>query len=288
MSIVVRDLLPADAQAAGAVMEAAARTAKERAGEPFDEPTPQRRARLLDNLRRFAVVDAGRCFLALRGSAAVGMSVAIRRGDLWGLALLFVHPDAQGEGLGKLLLDRSLESARAARVGMIEASFDPRAIRRYAMAGFDLHPAMQVRGTPRRPDARRLGVRVGTGADLPLVDDVDQRLRGSSRRPDVAHSIGQGVAFLVDEADRGYALHRDGSPLLLGARDEATARRLLQACLAATPDGEEVFGYCWTAAQGWALDVALQARLEVRPAGPLFLRGLARPPGPWLPSGVYF
>jgi hypothetical protein len=34
--------------------------------------------------------------------------------------------------------------------------------------------------------------------------------------------------------------------------------------------------------------VALDARLSLVPAGPLFVSGMALPLGPWIPSGWYF
>jgi GNAT superfamily N-acetyltransferase len=267
---------------------AAAARASGQEPRPADEA---RRALSIARTRRFVATDAPGCWAAEDGAGGLaGFAVAIRREHLWGLALLFVHPDHQSAGLGRRLLARSRPYAEGARTELIMASGDSRAIRSYAGLGLRLHPAMQAKGTvdrARLPSAR--AVRPGSAADLDLVDDVDRRLRGAPRTDDVASLLDDtDVAFLVaDRAGaRGFALHIKGSVGLLGADDEATARDLLWEAFAHAEGEVEHHG--WTAAQGWAMEVAMAAGLAVTPAGPLFARGLDPLPGPWLPSGVYF
>ena len=74
------------------------------------------------------------------------------REKLWLLASYAVVPEAQGLGLGKALLAPALEHGRGCLRGMLNASTDPRALRRYHEAGFRLYPQMLLRG---RPTGRR-------------------------------------------------------------------------------------------------------------------------------------
>jgi predicted N-acetyltransferase YhbS len=276
----IRSLRVEDVSAVQEVQLAAASAA----GWP--EPDDEHRARYRAALRRFATVDGGTSFVAEDDGALVGHGVAIRRGSFWGLALLFVRPDRQSTGVGRRLIDATLASARGADLGMIMSSPDPRAIRRYASAGFDLHPGVEVAGAPDRAALPGgLPVRTGDAADLEVVDRVDAVLRGSSRRDDAAFVLSQGAQLWVAERGAGFALSSRGRIVMLGADDPATARALLWQAVAAAE--EDISAYCWTAAQQWAIEVAVAAKLKITPAGPLFVRG-GPVPVPYLPSGIYF
>ena len=76
--------------------------------------------------------------------------------------------------------------------------------------------------------------------------------------------------------------------MLLGACDTATATATLRRAFAAIDPERDASIWCLTAGQDWAVRVALAGRLTVRPAGPLFVDGLDRPPEPWIPHGWYF
>jgi predicted N-acetyltransferase YhbS len=285
----IRPLRPEDVPAVAEVQLAANRAADEQAGRDWTPPDETRRARFRRTLDRFAAVDAGTSFVAEVDGAVVGHAVAIRRGAFWGLSLLFVHPDHQSAGVGRRLMEAVTPGADEAQLAMIMSSEDPRAIRRYARAGFDLHPAVKVEGRV-DPDAvpPDLPVRRGGDADLDVVDAVDEPLRGSSRRPDVEFLLREGEPLWVAESGDGYAMASRQRVIMLGARDSATARALLWRMLAEMVGfEEEVDAYCWTATQQWAIEVAVAAKLRITPAGPLFVRG-GPVPGPYLPSGIYF
>ncbi len=296
MSDIDLRLLSADDDvAAVAVMRAAGRARDEQAGrEPRPEPDAHTIERRHALMRSFAAEDGPGCWVAVAGEEVVGLATSIRRRTLWGLSLLFVHPGHWSAGVGKRLLDSALTYADGATTAMIQASDDPRAIRRYARAGFDLHPAFEAEGPVDRA-ALPAGVpgRDGTLTDLDLVEAVDGPLRfGSPRTGDVAAAVGPewGCRLqVVDTASgRGFVVQRDGRLVMLGATDDATARALLWRAIAATPQGEDFSVYGLTGAQRWAVDVALDARLRLGPCGPMFLRGDRPYPGPYAPSGLYF
>jgi predicted N-acetyltransferase YhbS len=288
---VIRSLTPGDVDRCATVFIDAFADLDRRHGDEVREVPPERRERLLRRLRRFTETDPEGAFVAEVDGAVAGYAIAIRREDLWGLAQLFVHPDHQGAGLGKRLLDATRGCADGARVELIMASHDARAIRRYAALGLALHPAMGARGeVDRAALPAGLPVREGAEADLDLVDDVDRRVRTVPRTGDVAELLTSEPAARLLVADgagsRGFALHTRGNVALLGADDEATAAALLWSCLAEAEDEVQQWG--WTAAQRWAFDVAVAARLALQPAGPMFVRGWRALPGPYLPSGIHF
>jgi GNAT superfamily N-acetyltransferase len=277
-----------DIDGVAAVVDAADAQAARDAGRDPEVSTAEGQANFRRGMERFVEHDPEGAWVAVEGGTVVGMAEAIRRGPFWGLSMLFVDPAHQSRGLGRRLLDRALAYAEGSRVRMIMTSPDPRALRRYSRAGLAIHPAVEAEGVVNRA-ALPAGLpgRTGDVTDLDLVEHVDRPL-GRSRAEDVEHMLKHGAVMEVVDggAGRGFALHRNNHVRLLGATDERTAAQLLWRCLAAT-DGKAAV-WCMTASQDWAVRVALDARLRVRGAGPLFVDGLDRPPGPWLPSGWYF
>lgn len=288
MSIEIRRMTYDDVEAVGQVVQAADEAEERRAGREPEPHTEEQTARFRDGTRRFIDRDSDGAWVAVDDEGVVGMGEAIRRGDFWGLSMLFVHPRAQAQGIGRQLIDKTLEYAEGARVRMIMTSEDPKALRLYSAAGLAIHPAVKAEGElDKSRIPRDLPGREGGSDDLDFAVALDATL-GRDRSADIAFLLQQSTTMEVidDGARRGFVLHRDGRPAMLGASDDETAAALLWRALAAqTKDKTEL--YCLTAGQDWAVRVALAARLTVTGSGPLFISGM-QPPGPWLPSGWYF
>jgi GNAT superfamily N-acetyltransferase len=285
--IEIRPMTAGDVLAVASVVEAAGAQLERRAGRQPRPRTEEQREYFCSGLGRFLERDPEGAWVAADGGTVVGMVTAIRRGAFWGLSMLFVDPEAQSQGVGRALLDAALACSTGAEVRMILSSSDPRALRRYSLAGLDMHPTVEAAGTIDRgavPDD--LDGRSGDAGDLDLVASVDAALRGS-REEDVEYLLGAGARMqIIDRGvSRGYVVHRDRRLLMLGATDDDTAAAVLWRFLAQAGEAE-IWGL--TAQQNWAVKVALEARLEIAAAGALFLAGRQHPPGPWLPSGWYF
>ncbi len=99
----------------------------------------------------------------------VGMATSFVRDKTWCLATYAVRPDQQSRGIGKQLLAAALHHGRGCLRGMLSASSDPSAVRRYRQAGFSLHPQMFLTGTarPGRHPGRREGARGERGRHRP-------------------------------------------------------------------------------------------------------------------------
>jgi len=237
---------------------------------------------------RFVERDGPGAWVASSDGRLVGVAESIRRKGFWGLSMLFVQPEFQSRGVGRELLSAALGYAKGARVRMIQSSPDPRAMRRYALAGLAMHPAAELGGTPDRaaiPAA--LPGRAGAEEDLDLVEEVEAHL-GRSRTEDVAFGLTdeRNRLDVVDEAGRrGWSLWHPGRLIMLGATDEDTAEVLLWRYLAGVEG--EALAYGLTSASNWAFGVAHAARLTVRVGGAMFVDGMELP-APWIPSGWYF
>ncbi|WP_460798224.1 GNAT family N-acetyltransferase [Nocardioides pacificus] len=291
MSALLRPLLPADVPeveriSAEGFHELESRTHQRDWPDPHRR-SPDRAAAWIARTTHLATTDPGGCWVAEEDGEIVGFAVSYVRELMWLLASYGVRPGLQGRGVGRVLLEAALHHGRGCLRGMLAASADPRAARRYRLAGFGLHPQMFLTGVVDRsalPLVER--VREGSPSDFELMDSVDRRTRGAAHLGD--HEL-LARSFRLLVADRttgsGYAyVDGDGSPQLLAATNRRTAADLLWEALASTPPGACVDVRHVTAANPWAIDVGLAARLSLHQSGYLALRGMA-PPAPYLHHG---
>ena len=247
--------------------------------------SPERAARWVARTEHLVRTDPGGCWVAEDASGLLGLATSFNREKLWCLASYAVRPGLQGRGIGKALLAPALHHGRGSLRGMLASSADPRAVRRYRLAGFTLHPQMALTGVVERSAIPVVDkVRDGGAGDVDLMDSIDRATRGAAHGPDHEVMLA-GWRLLVSDTTTGsgYAYLDGGRVALLAATNRRTAVRLLWAALADGDDETSVRHV--SAANEWALDVAIAARLEIRTEGYLALRGMA-PPAPYLHHGA--
>jgi GNAT superfamily N-acetyltransferase len=257
-------------------------------GLPIDTRSPELIERTQARIAHVLATDPGGSWVAESDDGSVvGLTQAFVRDDLWVLSLLGVAPQRQEKGTGKALLDAALAYGETARMGLILSSRDPRAMRRYSQAGFDLHPSVAARG---QVDPQRVGssgdVRQGTPADLDFVAALDRRLRGGSHGPDLEMLLARDCRLWILEG-RGYAVARGAAPMFVAAGNDHDASQLLNACLRVAGSAEVIDINWITAPQQWAMRAALSAGLALYPFGPVMTRGMVGPPRPYLPNGAF-
>ncbi len=244
---------------------------------------PDRSASWVRRTRHLVATDPGGCWVAERDAELLGVVVSFVREKMWLLASYAVVPGAQGLGLGRALLAPALEHGKGSLRGMLNASNDPKAVRRYHDVGFRLHPQMFLRGKPDRstiPVVEK--VREGSATDVDLMDSVDRRTRGAAHGPDHEILLEQYRLVVSDTSTgQGYAYLDDGIALL-AATDRRTAARLMWEAIASSD--ELLIGHI-TPENDWAVEVGLAARLELDQGGYQALRHM-KPPKPYLPHGA--
>ena len=285
----VRDT-QADAEAVREVRVEAFAALAAAEGEPVAR-SPEDLVRELHRNRHLARHDGGGGWLAEEDGRPLGVVLSSRREGVWVLNLLAVRPEAQGKGVGRLLLEHAAHYGRGCLRGMLCSSSDPRAARRYRQAGFTLYPAMALSGTVDRSgllDPGEIPVHPGNATHRHLLESVDRQARGASHGPDHDFLALHSDELLIADtlAGSGYCYRRGGRVPLLAATSRRLATRLLREALARAPEGEEVSLGHLTAEQEWAVDVGLEAGLALSSRGYLALRGL-RPPSPYIPSGCF-
>ncbi len=242
---------------------------------------PDRSAAWVRRTGHLVATDPGGCWVAERDAELLGVVVSFVREKMWLLASYAVVPAAQGLGLGRALLAPALEHGKGSLRGMLNASNDPKAVRRYHDVGFRLHPQMFLRGKPDRstiPVVEK--VREGSATDVDLMDSVDRRTRGAAHGPDHEILLEQYRLVVSDTSTgQGYAYLDDGIALL-AATDRRTAARLMWEAIASSDD--LLIGHI-TPENDWAVEVGLAARLELDQGGYQALRHM-KPPKPYLPT----
>ena len=287
IGVKVRPLTEEDVPAAQQVAHGALRDAGQRYGWTTPEQDEVSRAAGERRIRHCLAHDPDGAFVAELAGDVVGVGLATVRGGQWFLSLLAVSTQLQGRGAGRQLLGATMATLQGP--GVICASDDPKALRRYRSAGFDLQPVYEAKGSLDRSRLQCVtGVREGSyGSDLDLVERVATELRGAPHGPDMSFYAKEGLALLVTDtpAGRGYAVCREVGPAVVGATTEEAARGLLWTALANTTAGEVTVGWV-SARQQWALDVLLEAHLPLRPRGSRCLRGELGPMVPYVPNGA--
>ncbi len=256
-------------------------------------PAPERRSpthsqHWMTRTLHFLRTDPGGCWVADDETGLVGFATSFVRDTTWCLATYVVRPALQGRGIGRALLEAAMHHGRGCLHGMLSASADPKAVRRYHLAGFEMHPQMFLAGVVDRTTIPAIEkVREGTAADTDLMNSVDRQTRGAAHGPD--HELMQGVLRLIvsdSSTGSGYAyLGEGGRVQLLAATNRRTAAGLLWAALADAAPGSRVTVPHITAANQWAVQVGLAARLELHQEGYLGLRGM-KPPAPYIHNGA--
>jgi GNAT superfamily N-acetyltransferase len=263
---------------------------RRRHGEAEPAPRPDsRRREWVERTGYLLSTDPGGCWVVEVDGEVVGAATSIRRDLTWILVSYAVQPGHQGVGLGRLLMEAAMTHARGCLRGMVAASSDPAAARRYRLAGFSLHPTMYLAGRVRRELLPVVAhVRAGDTADFDLCDSLDRRVRDAAHGRDHTQMLATHRLLVVDRpAGSGYAyLESDGSPYLLAATSRRTASLLLWESLASTDPSETAQVRHLTPANQWAVDVGIEAGMTLDTAGYLALRGMA-PPAPYIPSGHY-
>jgi GNAT superfamily N-acetyltransferase len=157
----------------------------------------------IDDLATLVGKDTDTVLLAFGGPQPVGMAGVVVRGRHAHITYLFVHPDWQGHGIGRALLDqlRGYIAAAGCDVTSLYASRDPRALQRYLRYG--LHPAPpMISLVTARPSFPSLDLRDGLDAHplraddaalLATLGDIDAVVRGVRRPADLRRWLEEGA-----------------------------------------------------------------------------------------------
>lgn len=254
-----------------------------------DFPTIESAAQLVRDFMRHRSIWG---VVAVRDGRVLGSNFLDERGPIRGVGPITVHPDAQGHGVGRRLMEAVLErGAGSTGIRLLQDSFNTQSLALYASLGFEVRePVVVMGGTPRSTAFPGIELRPLREEDLAACGDLHRMVHDFERanelrdaleapalEPFVAVRDGRIVAYATTltffPAAHGVAeTERDMCALIAGALEagDAPASFLLP-----TRQGE-VFRWC--------LDAGLRV---VKPMTYMTVGDHRDPGGAWIPSVLY-
>jgi ribosomal protein S18 acetylase RimI-like enzyme len=291
--VTFRNMTDGDVPAAVAAFESGLLGITAGHGMPVTGSSIQDERRRQDRTRHFLETDPGGSWVAEEGQTIVGMSQSFVREGYWMLSQLGTVPGRQGRGVGRDLLKLALSHGDPRSPGTIQCSQDPKAMALYTGFGFALHPVVTAWGAirpgavTRPPEVDRVEAGDVGERELDVISAIDRAVRGSARAVDIVAMLTQPGNRLLLHGDQAYAVAKDERIVTLGARQEESAALVLRAMLAEAPMGEIIEVNWLTSAQQWAVREVVAAGIQLRPYGPVMVRGMNGPPSPYIPSGGF-
>ena len=151
------------------------------------------------------------CVVAEAGGQILGSNCLDERAIVHGIGPITIDPNVQNRGVGRKLMQTVMDRSRergAAGVRLVQAAFHGRSMSLYASLGFDVRePLVVMQGRTRERSIPVCTVRAAAPADLAACNALSYRVHGFDRGADLAWSIQQGSALVVERAGRitGYS-----------------------------------------------------------------------------------
>ncbi|HLK11218.1 MAG TPA: GNAT family N-acetyltransferase [Candidatus Binatia bacterium] len=175
-------------------------------------PTVAAPAEARSYLRYLAGVDPLGGLVAEEDGEIVGVAWAHARGPVTTIGPVAVHPQAQGRGVGRLLLGRALEAAGGGQVRLVHESFNAISLGLYLRAGFrvvapliELVRPAEATGAAVAPAGVR--IRAAVADDRLRLIARDARAFGAPRPQSLDPYLRRGRVLVADDgrALAGYA-----------------------------------------------------------------------------------
>jgi predicted N-acetyltransferase YhbS len=285
MSITLRRAEPADAEICGDILYRAFKRVADNHNFPPDFPSPEIgrdvMSELIGNPGFYGIV-------AERDGRILGSNFADQRSPVIGIGPISVDPDTQNQGVGRALMQTTVDHFTAANspgIRLHQSAYHNRSLCLYTTIGFRTRePVSVLQGPPLNIKFAGYDVRAATQTDVSACKDLARRVHGFDRDAELREAIADGTATVVEHLGRisGYATE-------IGFRGHAVTEtdRDLMALIGAAPAFHgpgfllptrnfEVFAWC------------LEHELRLVMQMTLMTIGLYNEPaGAWLPSILY-
>lgn len=285
IDVVIRPATPHDAPVCGKICFDAFSTINAAHNFPSDFPTAEA---ALGVISAMFSAPGFYCVVAESNQQILGSNCLDERAIIHGIGPTTVDPYTQNRGIGRMLMQALIDRSRergAAGIRLVQAAFHNRSLSLYASLGFDIRePLVVMQGHVRERSIAGCAVRPAASADLAVCNSLSHRIHGFDRGNDLAFSIQQGSALVVERAGRitGYT-----SGLAFSGHTTCESNQDLQALLTSV----ESFGGAGfllptrnTELFRWCLSNGLRV---VEPMTLMSLGLYNEPAGAWLPSILF-
>jgi predicted N-acetyltransferase YhbS len=218
----------------------------------------------------------------------IGSNCLDERSTIAGVGPTSISPKAQNSGIGRGLMQAVIDRAnenRAAGIRLVQAAFHNRSLSLYTNLGFDVRePLSCLQGPPIERNVPGCVVRPAQPGDLEACNALARRVHGFDRGADLAETIEQGTARVVEREGRitGYS-----SSLAYFGHSTAETNLDMQALIASAESfgGPGILLPSRNAALlRWCLSNGLRI---VQPLTLMSMGLYNEPAGAWLPSIMF-
>lgn len=206
--VTIREATPEDGGVCGQICFDAFSTLNARHGFPCDFPSAEVAQGLITSMFSSPGIY---CVVAEVDGRVVGSNCMDERAVIRGIGPITVAPEAQNSGAGRKLMRAVMDRAiagNAAGVRLVQAAFHNRSLSLYTSLGFDVRePLACLQGRTRERSVPGCFVRPAELGDLEACNAVSRQVHGFDRSMELAKSIEQKSAVLVERGGRitGYA-----------------------------------------------------------------------------------
>jgi len=285
MTVILRQGVPADAAACGAICYEAFKSIASEHNFPWDFPS----AKIATGLMKMLLAHPGVYgVVAERDGKVVGSNFLDERGPIAGIGPITVDPGAQNEGVGRrLMLDVIERCARrgVAGVRLLQSAYHNRSLCLYTKLGFE------TRETVSKLDGKPLGicfpgyeVRPTVERDIPACNALCRRVHGHDRGGELGDAVRQGSARVVEHLGEITAYCTDIAFFAHAVAETNNGLKALIGSASAFPGG----GFLVPTRNGGLFRWCLQHELRLVHQLTLMTIGLYNEPGgAYLPSVLY-
>jgi predicted N-acetyltransferase YhbS len=238
MDVGIRVATPADIETCGRIIYEAFKGIAEEHRFPPDFPTVEAATQLAS---LFITHPAIFGVVAESAGRVVGSNFLDERNPIRGLGPITVDPGSQARGIGRRLMQATLERGRAAvGIRLLQDAFNTRSIALYGSLGFDVkEPILLISGTPTSKPPSDVEVRPLGSEDLASCAALCTRVHGFERSHELSDALKlfSPVVALRRGRVTAYASTATFWPLNHGvAETEADMRALLLGAAALTSE----------------------------------------------------
>ena len=202
-TVTIRRAQPEDAPETGKICYEAFHKINSEHGFPDDLPPGEHAVGLMSTMFGHPGFF---CVVAEEGGRIVGSNCMDERSPIAGIGPITIDPSAQNQGIGRKLMHAVMDRAREREfpgVRLVQAAFHTRSLSLYATLGFNAREPLSVmQGPAIRKKLEGCEVRPATAADLDACNRVSIKVHGHHRGGDLADSITQGSAAVVERHGR--------------------------------------------------------------------------------------
>ena len=285
MNVVLRQGVPADAAACGAICFEAFKSIASEHNFPWDF----RSAEIAAGVMKMMLAHPGVYAVVAEGDGkVVGTNFLDERGPIAGIGPITVDPTAQNRSIGRRLMLDVMERCtrrRVAGVRLLQSAYHNRSLCLYTKLGFE------TRETVSKLDGKPLGislpgyeVRPAVEGDLPACNALCQRVHGHHRGGELGDAIEQGSARVVEHLGEITAYCTDIAFFAHAVAETNNGLKALIGSASAFPGG----GFLVPTRNGNLFRWCLQHDLRLVHQLTLMTIGLYNEPaGAYLPSVLY-